>query len=432
MPSRRLFRRRHMVWLCLLLLLAGGAGSLFLWRGFHPAVVPEMAEVTRGDIESVIKAVGSVHPRQEVDVGTLANGQLRSVKVKLGEQVKKGQLLAEIDPEIPENEVRTRRAFRDEARARQSAAVTMLTFWEEKRGRARLLHDQGAGSLVDAQHADAEWQRHRALVQEHRAALIRAESELGTAKKRLSDTRIVAPMDGQVLSFKILEGQTVVAAQTAQVIMVLADMACVTVFAQVSEADISRVRAGQLAYFSTLAEPGRRIDSSIREVEPNATLRANDTSRAIYYNALLDADNQHARLRAHMTADVTIVETGVRDVLKVPSSAVLPIPGQDGDALGDVRGYVFTQDNGRVRALAVSLGERDDTHVSVLSGIREGDYVVQDVKALMFSQGDPRLLALLREAEASQVNSGHAPEAGAGLGTGVDVHLASLADTDPQ
>jgi macrolide-specific efflux system membrane fusion protein len=293
---------------------------------------------------------------------------------------------------------------------------------------------------VDAQQADAEWQRHRALVQENRAALKRAESELGTAKKRLSDTRIVAPMDGQVLSFKILEGQTVVAAQTAQVIMVLADMSCVTVFAQVSEADISRVRAGQSAYFSTLAEPGRRIDSSIREVEPNATLRANDTSRAIYYNALLNADNQHGQLRAHMTADVTIVETGVKDVLSVPTSAVLPTPvngepqgERHADLRDDRRGYLFTHVDGRLRALPVSLGVRDDTRVSVRSGIREGTKVVRDVKALGFADADPRLLALLREADAGQVDAGRVDagqgaEPGAAVGT--DRDLASLPDTD--
>ena len=424
--------------LALLLVLAIGAGSVFLWRALQPAAAPEQVAVTRGDIENVIKAVGSVHPCREVEVGTLANGQLRSVKVKLGDQVKKGQLLAEIDPEIPENEVRTRRAFRDEADARQSGAVTMLAFWDRKRQRASLLHDQGAGSLADAEQAEAEWRRHRALVQEHRAALVRAQSELGTAEKRLSDTRIVAPIDGQVLSFKILEGQTVVAAQTAQVIMVLADMARITVFAQVSEADISRVRSGQIAYFSTLAEPGRRIDSTIRDVEPNATLRANDTSRAIYYNAVLDTDNQSGSLRAHMTADVTIVERGVRDVLKVPLSAVLQMPDRNGSADAHVPAYIFMQDDGPLRAVAVSLGARDDTHVSVLSGASEGDPVVLDVKTLPFGDGDPRLLGLLDDADTRPPHAADAAEVRAAAGAvpvaqaaqqAQEVFLASAPDT---
>ena len=354
-------------------LIGGACLSASGYGGYHLIAggdtMPTTEVMVRADLASVVRATGQIRPLHEVEVGTQASGQLRALRVKLGDRVTRGQLLAEIDPELPENELRDRQAKLQAAVARGQAARTEQAQKQKAWERVRALRRVEASSQEDLERAQAALEVRQAVLREREIEVLSARIGVDRAKARLAQTRIIAPMDGEVVAIAIKEGQTVVAAQTAQVIMTLADMTRMTVETHVSEADITRVAPGQPVSFSVLAEPFRRIDGVLREVEPSPAKPVRDTSRAIYYNALFDVDNATGLLRSRMTADVTIVRQRVSAALSVPLSAVIDL--RDGD-----RGQVRVVEGGRVRTRDVEFGLRNDLRIEVRKGLREGDRVV--------------------------------------------------------
>ncbi|WP_201324995.1 efflux RND transporter periplasmic adaptor subunit, partial [Burkholderia sp. E168m23] len=232
----------------------------------HPQYLS--APVTRGDLENAVLATGALQAFRQVDVGAQVSGQLKTLKVKLGDKVTKGQWLAEIDPVISENALRQARASEESLRAQQRSTAAQLTQAELAFRRQQAMLPDDATSRESFEAAKATLDVQRATLASLAAQIRSARIQIETAQANLGYTRIVAPIDGEVVAIVTQEGQTVIAQQQAPVILKLANLDTMTVKAQVSEADVIRVSAGQTAYFTILGEPDKRHYGKLRAIEP--------------------------------------------------------------------------------------------------------------------------------------------------------------------
>ncbi|MDN7587518.1 macrolide transporter subunit MacA [Burkholderia seminalis] len=344
----------------------------------HPQYLS--APVTRGDLENAVLATGALQAFRQVDVGAQVSGQLKSLKVKLGDKVTKGQWLAEIDPVISENALRQARASEESLRAQQQSAAAQLTQAELAFRRQRAMLPDDATSRESFEAAKATLDVQRATLASLAAQIRSARIQIETAQANLGYTRIVAPIDGQVVAIVTQEGQTVIAQQQAPVILKLANLDTMTVKAQVSEADVIRVSAGQTAYFTSLGEPDKRHYGKLRAIEPAPQNYADAQSplagggakpnAAVFYNALFDVPNPEHRLRIAMTAQVSIVLGNARNALSIPAAA-LGEKRKDGTYAVRVLRADGSTDTRNIR-----IGINNNVRVEVLAGLKDGERVV--------------------------------------------------------
>ena len=237
--------------------------ALSAWMGRAPPPRYSTAKVSKLDIEDSVLAAGVLQPIQQVDVGTRATGQLKSLKVKLGDHVRAGDLLAEIDSLLQENELRAQQANLANLEAKERAAIARLRKarleWERQQG---LIHG-AATSRRELESAEAETQADEADLAALGAQIAQAKSLVKTAEANLSFTRIIAPINGEVVAILTKEGQTVVAAQIVPVILKLAKLDAMTVKTQISEADVVNVKAGQPVSFTVMGEPDKRYTAHV-------------------------------------------------------------------------------------------------------------------------------------------------------------------------
>ncbi|OXI30545.1 macrolide transporter subunit MacA [Burkholderia sp. AU16741] len=344
----------------------------------HPQYLS--APVTRGDLENAVLATGALQAFRQVDVGAQVSGQLKTLKVKLGDKVTKGQWLAEIDPVISENALRQARASEESLRAQQQSAAAQLTQAELAFSRQQAMLPDDATSRESFEAAKATLDVQRATLASLAAQIRSARIQIETAQANLGYTRIVAPIDGQVVAIVTQEGQTVIAQQQAPVILKLANLDTMTVKAQVSEADVVRVSAGQTAYFTSLGEPDKRHYGKLRAIEPAPQNYADAQSplgggsakpnAAVFYNALFDVPNPGHRLRIAMTAQVNIVLGDARNALIIPAAA-LGEKRKD----GTVAVRVLRAD-GSTETRHIRIGINNNVRVEVLAGLKDGERVV--------------------------------------------------------
>ncbi|AZD16416.1 macrolide transporter subunit MacA [Pseudomonas chlororaphis] len=357
--------------------LAVLAGLIF-YAVRAPAEPPQYltAKVERGDIENAVLASGLLEGIKQVDVGAQVSGQLKSLKVKLGDKVKKGQWLAEIDPLVLRNTLRQAQVDEENLQAQRRATIAQLKETQSIYERYLGLQEDAAISKQEFETATANYEVQRANLLSLDAQIKNAHIQIDTAKVNLAYTRIVAPIDGDVVGIVTQEGQTVIANQLAPVLLKLADLDTMTVKAQVSEADVIHISPGQEVYFTILGED-RRYYAKLRGTEP-APQNFLDTqpagtpkqTTAVFYNALFDVPNPDHRLRISMTAQVRIVLDTAKDVLTVPVAALGP---RNDDGSFPVR---VLDAKGQARSRNVQAGINNNVKVQIKDGLAEGERVV--------------------------------------------------------
>lgn len=354
------------------------AGSVTLFS--RPAVVelPAAARVDRGDIEKNVLATGILKPAQQVNVGAQVNGQLKKLYVKQGDRVVQGQLLAEIDPTLQHNELRKSQAELQSAQAQKLASEAQLTQYRLELIRQIALQRDRAGVPSDLEKARAQRDAQLAQLRVNEAQIIQAEMALETAKANLAFTRIVAPIDGEVLGIVTQEGQTIVSSQSAPTILVLANVDTMRVHTRISETDILKVRTGQPLWFYVAADPKRRYDSAMGVIQqaPAEALEADPMSRnlsqqasAVYYNGVFAIANGERRLRTAMTAQVFIITDRATDVVRVPLAAL-------GESQGADRYRVQVRQGEKIIQRQVRIGVSDRRYAEVVQGLNEGEWVL--------------------------------------------------------
>ena len=287
------------------------------------------SEVTRGDIEDSVLATGVLEATKMVSVGAQVSGQVKKMYVKLGDPVKQGQLIAQIDSIRQENDLKTAEASIKNQQAQLAVKQANLAKVQSEYQRQQAMYAQDATSRAELESALASYKTAQAEILAINAQIEQSRLTLATAKEDLGYTQIIAPMDGTIVAIVTEEGQTVNANQSAPTIVKLAKLDTMTIKAEISEADVMKVEQGQIVYFTTLGNSDKKHYAKLRQVEPAPDSINTETSNtssssntAIYYNALFDVPNEDGKLRIDMTAQVYIILNEAKNVLTIPAAAI--------------------------------------------------------------------------------------------------------------
>ena len=352
---------RRWWWIALVLAVAGGVWWWAPWRA-DDAPPPETVAVRRGDLRVTVGALGTLQPLQFVDVGTQVTGQLRTLHVAIGKAVKKGELIAEIDPTLFESRVGQTSAQISNSRALLADRRAQLALARQRLERNRSLMGSDAVSRQELEASEAAFEQAQAAIGAVEAQIRQQSAALNFDSTNLRYTKIHAPMDGTVVSLTARQGQTLVAAQQAPVILRIADLGTMTVQAEVSEADISRLKVGTPASFNTLGLPDRRWTGRVRQVLPTPET----VNNVVLYKVLFDVDNPDGALLPQMSAQVSFLLEKAEDALLIPTRALLPGRPQ----------RVQVMENGKPAERKVKLGLETRREAQVLEGLREGETLV--------------------------------------------------------
>jgi HlyD family secretion protein len=334
-------RRSWMRWLLwgLIAVAVIAAGLLFRSRqqgGTGTSYTTSPARV--GDLVETVTATGTLQALDTVQVGSETSGRILDVLVDFNNQVKKGQVLATIDPEQASARAAEAAAQLRAARASVTRAQATQEETAQSLKRSRSLKDAGLISQQDFDTAQATSRRSQADVASARAQATVAEATLAAAQSSLQKTSIVSPIDGIVLSRAVEPGQTVAASfQTPVLFTIARDLTDMTLHVQVDEADVGKVREGQAATFTVDAYPQREFDSRVVSLRNVATTDQN----VVTYEAVLAVDNSGLLLRPGMTATASVVTQHKQGVLLVPNAALRFTPPDVAAANQDQRRGIF-------------------------------------------------------------------------------------------
>jgi macrolide-specific efflux system membrane fusion protein len=381
MKRPRHTRRALLVALCLIPVIAIAAWQVLPAGRDRFATV----QVARGDIESSVTALGTLQPRRYVDVGAQASGQIHKIHVEVGDVVKEGQLLVEIDPSTQQAKLDAGRFSIDNLKAQLQEQRAQHDLARQKYQRQQNLAAGGATRDEDVQTAQAELRTTQARIDMFEAQIRQAQANLRSDQAELGYTRIYAPMSGTVVALDAREGQTLNAQQQTPLILRIAKLSPMTVWAEVSEADIGHVKPGMSAWFTTLSGGNRRWSSTVRQILPippkpldqtsqgggsPASSSKSGTARVVLYTVLLDVDNADNALMAEMTAQVFFVSNQATNVLTAPVAAL-----QGGPQADSQTARVVAQ-NGSIEQRTVRTGISDRLKVQILDGLAEGDHLL--------------------------------------------------------
>jgi macrolide-specific efflux system membrane fusion protein len=380
-------------------IVVAAALALFLaWKLFSGPAEPVVAtaKVTRGEMEQTVEATGTLEPKELVSVGAQVSGRLEQLHVAVGDVVHQGDLIGMIDQRTQTNSLETAKADLANMQAQLAGAKATLAKAQLAYRRQQALGSGEATSQADFEAARAELQSAQASYDALQAQIRAATVSVDTAEVQLGYTKITAPMDGVVVSVVTKQGQTVNANQSAPTIVILAKLDVMTVKAEVSEADVINVKPDLPVYFTILGDPDKRYEAKLRLIEPapesivnevdssTSTSSSSTSDSAIYYNALFEVPNEDGRLRALMTAKVSIILAKRANALMIPSTA-LGAKAKDGTYTVRVKG-----DDGKIANRKVRVGLDNNVNAEVLSGLKEGEsVVVGEAKAAKTSDQGP-------------------------------------------
>lgn len=370
---------KKIIFALLLVFVLIGLGYTFWGSNSDKNTTYLTENVTRGDIEKTVVATGTIESVNEVDVGAQVSGKIMHLYVSLGQDVKKGDLIAEIDSTTQLNTLNTRKAalasYQAHLKAKQTAYDVALSAYS----RQAKLYKQQATSLDSLNAAKNTLDAAQSEVDVIQANIKQAEIEVNTAETNLSYTQITSPIDGTVIAMPISEGQTVNANQTTPTIVKVADLTQMRVKPEISEGDITKVKTGQSVSFTILSDPNTQYHSVISSVDPATTTISDKTSTssttsstsstsAVYYYANLIVENPDRVLRIGMTTENHIIIANAKDVLRIPSVA-LNKQGKD---------YVVNvlNEKNQAESRSVEIGVQNDFHTEIKQGLKEGEKVI--------------------------------------------------------
>lgn len=333
--------------------------------------------VRRGDLENVVLTSGVLYPSKLVSVGAQVSGLVEKISVQLGDEIKEGDPIAQIDNLTQKNALKEAQAKLDSINAQYRAKLAQIKGAKSEFKRKKQMLVDGATSQAEYDTAESTLAVYNADLDRLKAEKKQAIISVDNAKLDLGYTNIEAPSDGTVIYVSVEEGQTVNTNQSTPTIIELAKLDVMTVKAQVSEADIIHVKAGQEVYFTILGATGKKFKGVLRAIEPGPTLLSGDDSElnigdddAIYYNALFDVENPDKLLRIGMTAQVSIVLESAQDALIIPSQVL--VEKEEGE-----HGYCVPVKRGdMIEYRDIDVGMNNKIYVQILSGLSEGEEII--------------------------------------------------------
>lgn len=384
------YKKTGIITLAVLAVAAGGY-CLFGGKGEKAEISYETAKVERATLSSSVTATGTIEPVTEVEVGTQVSGIISHIYVDYNTEVKRGQVIAELDRTNLLSELNS-------AQSNLSAARSDLDYQRVNYNRYKALHDKGLVSDNEFETARLAYDQAKSTYDARTEAVKKAQTNLGYAT-------ITSPIDGVILSKSVEEGQTVAASFSTPTLFTIAqDLTDMRVIANVDEADIGGVREGQRTTFTVDAFPDDVFEGTVTQVRQEATTENN----VVTYEVVISARNDALKLKPGLTANVTIYTMERTGVLSVPTKALRFTPTAEtirpGDKIVDAAGEhkLWVRQGNTIKAVAVSVGSAGATRTEILGGIAEGTEIITEVKAA----GDE---APADEAAANQEKSPFAP-----------------------
>ena len=368
-----------------LILIATVIGGYLLLKKDKDTVKYRTEKVTRGDIISSVTATGTVNPVTTVLVGTQVSGTIKHIYVDFNSPVKKGQIVAQIDPATFEAQVEQSRANLLAAQSNIQKAEATLIDAKRTLERNRLLFSKGLIARSDLDSAETNYETAKAQAETAKAQAEQAKASLKMAETNLMYTRIVSPVDGIVISRNVDVGQTVAASfQTPTLFTIAQDLTKMEIHCNVSEADIGRVKTGQTAEFTVDAYPDTIFKGKVYQIR-NAPITVQNV---VTYDVVVKVENPDLKLKPGMTANISIIVETKRDILKIPNAALRFRPPKMEKDKRPLKGKgVWMIDNGKLTRREITLGISDGSYTEVRSGLNEGDSVI--VEALTKEREKP-------------------------------------------
>jgi HlyD family secretion protein len=357
--------------------LAGVGGLLLVvWFGFGGSRARTnragltTAVVDRGDIADVVGATGVLQAVTTVQVGSQVSGTIESLSADFNSVVRKGQVIARLDPSLFEARLAQAQANLVSARANLEKGKAAIDDAKRKFERARQLAAENLVPQSDLDSAKASYDGALAQDRANQAAVMQAAAGVNQAQVDLAHTVIATPIDGVVLARNVDVGQTVAASLQAPTLFVIAgDLTRMQVKASIDEADIGRVRAGQAVSFRVDAYPEQAFEGSVQQVR----LQPITNQNVVTYDTLIAVDNPDQKLMPGMTATVSVVIQEKKGVLRVPAAALRYRP----ETFSERGRFVFVaSDAGPPQPVKVKTGLSDGQFTELLEGVAEGARVV--------------------------------------------------------
>lgn len=361
---------------CILIVVA--AIFFLIPSGKNEAIALSTTKVEKGNISTAVTATGTIEPITLVEVGTQVSGVISKIYVDYNSEVKAGQVLAELDKRLLSSEL-------ENANATLKSRQVDLDLQQKNYDRQKMLWEKQAISKVDWENAESTYKTAQLAVTSSRAAVIKAETNLGYAT-------ITSTIDGVVVSRAVEEGQTVAASFSTPTLFTIAnDLTKMRVIANVDEADIGGVKEGQRVSFTVDAYPDDEFEGKVIQVR----LEATTTSNVVTYEVVIDAPNPDLKLKPGLTANVNIYTMEENDVTLIPSKALrfnpdpeimksikdltIEAPSQPMDPGDKSKKIVWVKSNNILTPKQVSLGVSDGINTVVLDGLNIGDEVATGI-----------------------------------------------------
>ena len=372
----------------LIILLILGVGGYFVYDKFFKVKEEEVEFITKkankGSFSKKVDATGEIFATELIDVGAQVSGQIKKLYVKLGDQVKKGDMIASIDSSTQQNSIDNKEAQLAIYKAQLESAKVALNIAKTQFDRENALFSKNATSKQEFESAKNTYSANSAKIKELEAQIKQTNIELSTAKINLGYTKITAPRDGTVVSVQVEEGQTVNANQTTPTIVNIADLSHVKMKMQIAEGDITKIKVGTPVEYSILSEPTKKFQTTVSSIDPGLTTlsdgsygssssskssysSSSSSSSAVYYYAQSIVDNKDGILRIGMTTQNELLIANVEDAIIVPSIGIKK------DENGT---FVYVLKDGKPVKTAVKTGIKDNLDTQIISGINEGDEII--------------------------------------------------------
>jgi HlyD family secretion protein len=397
--SGRWFRRSLIL---LLLILAGAAAAYVYSRQGASQLSYTTQPAKRGDLTVLVTATGSVQPTEQVDISSELSGTVRDVNVDYNSEVKSGEVLAVLDTNKLEADVKSTRAKLDSAKANVVKANADLESAQSSYERIRNLVQSNVSTQQSLEDARYKLDSAVAAKDINEAAVLSAEADLQLADVNLAKAKIVSPIDGVILTRSVDPGATVAASLSAPVLFVIGgDLRKMELQVDVDEADVGQIAVGQKATFTVDAYPDRSFPAVIKQIR----FASETTNNVVTYKAILSVDNADLLLRPGMTATADVTVEAVQNTLMVPNQALRYAPplaessrgrglfgllrpprmgprsggNQGGEALTGAKRRVWVLKAGKPAPVVIQVGSSDGQFTQVVSGeLKENDPLVTD------------------------------------------------------
>jgi HlyD family secretion protein len=310
----------------IILAVLGAGGAVFYANRPEKEPTVSTLQVSRGDIVDGVGATGTLQAVTTVTVGTQVSGIVQELYADFNSIVKKGQVVARLDPSILQTQVETAKANMNNAMANLERQRVTLEDARQKLARARELSARQLATKVDLENAELNVKTAEAQMKSTESSIVQAKAAVNKAEVDLDHTVITAPIDGIVIKRSVDRGQTVAASMSApELFIIAADLTQMQVNASIDESDVGRMRPGQAVNFRVDAYPNETFHGAVKQVRLNPVTVQN----VVTYSTVIDVPNPELKLKPGMTAQVTIEIARRQNVLRVPNAALRFRPTND-------------------------------------------------------------------------------------------------------